>query len=130
MEEIIHKWTDKNLSNKTKIETTEGNIYAYIDIKDNFGNSIGYFKINTDRENFNQLHNGLDVIENSALLFLLFLSNNFPASVNTYPQKAFFIKKLNNKYLYSSSLSSVPSTKYFISIFLFSICILDRLNII
>ncbi len=71
MEEIIHKWTDKNLSNKTKIETKEGNIYAYVDIKDNFGNSIGYFKINTDRENFNQLRNGLDVIENSVLLFLL-----------------------------------------------------------
>ncbi len=71
MEDVVLNWSDKNFFNKVKIEKTNNNIYAYVDIKDKENKNIGYFKLSTSRENFNQLHSGLDVIEKSALLFLL-----------------------------------------------------------
>ncbi len=60
-----------NFNQNVKIEKTNDNIFAYVEIKDKDSNSLGIIKLNINRENFNQLHNGLNVIENSTLLFLL-----------------------------------------------------------
>lgn len=71
-----------NFNQNVSFEKTNDNIFAYVEIKDKDNNSLGFIKLNINRENFNQLHNGLDVIEKSTLLFLLIFMLIFLAVID------------------------------------------------